>query len=482
MIFKLFGLVILVALWWGALWLALPVGWLQGTMASFIAIHIGPPLLALSAWWGGKWTWTWRKDKVEKRAKDAKEAEKEAAIQAAKAAHQEKLALRRVHVECRAVWAVVADPPHWFVDGAKQCILDEQDPKTLQEFGHKAALISSLKQVFAAAFAQCEAAVWLPVKIVSDDPAQQEWVEQAWKQAVEDRSIKQFPPKPDCAILPGSGGLPDRLINLFEIDPNLPAVILVGMDSPLAETFQSGKGDSKPRPGHAVVALLVSRSGLSEPGSNGFLSEEYADSLTPYWERERMHDTDAPTWHRIPPALRPPIWGHAPLAKLHISNRSVSPESKRESVLTRQIRDAIEVASVNANLRDLPFIPKKDADQDEKAKEKPEEEEAKPAKLGSLDLGWIVHNSGSSLRLGALSSALRDSGCETDTLDEAGNMDKEFGNVGSACGTLMLAEALVRVAQLQKPVLTAEFNEDDSVGIGLVCPIAEKLSTEAQQA
>jgi hypothetical protein len=492
MVFKFFVFAILAILWWGALWLALPIGWLQGTMPSFVAIHIGPPLLPLALWWSGRRAWGWRAKRAENRAEEAEKAEDQAALEAAQAAHQKDQALRRVHVDCRAVWAAVAQVPDWFADGANQCVVLEQDPETLPRAGRGAALIASLKQVFSAAFVQCEAAVWLPVVLGSDDPAQQqEQVEQAWYQAVAESGIERFPQNPVCMNLPGSGELPDRLIALFEHDPDLPAAILVGMDSPLAERLQFEKSDSKARLGHAVVALLFGRSGLVVPEHTGSASgERDADPLTPYWEREPNPEADPPLWRRIPPPFRSALLGLAPFATLHRSGAASGLEPKRESVLTRQISGAIQDASVNAALRDLPFkAPEKKAGK--KAQKKPAEQEAekeaqeeaqeKPAKLGSLDLGWFVHNCGSSFRLGSFSNALRHCGCEIDPLDEASNMDEEVGDVGAARGVLMLAEALVRVAQLQKPALTAGFNADNSIGIGLACPVPKLESPPTKQ-
>jgi hypothetical protein len=98
-----------------------------------------------------------------------------------------------------------------------------------------------------------------------------------------------------------------------------------------------------------------------------------------------------------------------------------------------------------------------------------------------LDLGWFAHNSGSAFRLGALSPALIDCGCEIDPFKDAGELEKEYGDVGAARGALMLAEALIRVAQLQKPVLTARFDGDKSIEIGLICPFHENPSSETEQ-
>jgi len=479
MLFRLLLFAVLVALWWGVLWFALPVGWLQGTMPSFIAIHTAPPLLAVAAWWGGKRAWVWRLRRAKKRAEDAEVAKEMAAKEADRIAHQKVQEQRRVHVDCRAVWAVVIEVPAWFGDEPGQRALMEQP---LQKTNTQ---IDSLQQVFEQVFLKCEACVWLPVKLVDDDPAHRSWVKQAWHQATTEGCIEHFPPQPDCAVLPGEGAIPDRLIALFEQEPDLPAVILVGMDSPLTDTPEDS--DPQAEPGHAVVAVLLSRPELVAPAKAEFApSGDDAGSMTPYWERENRHEADPPQWQRIPAPLRQGLWDHAPFATLHRSNTVGELESERDSVLARQISDAILEVCINAGFRDLPFKEEKAEEAEEaqeggdaKAQAKPKPKpKPKPKEPEPLDLGWFVHNSGSSARLGALSSALRDHGCEISAFKKASDLDVEHGNVGKAREVLMLAEALVRVEQLQKPVLTADFNEDDSLGIGLVRPFSGGATTE----
>jgi len=475
MLFRFLLFAVLVALWWGALWFMLPVGWLQGAMPAFIAIHLAPPLLAVAAWWMGKRAWIWRAKRAEKRAEEVEDAGKKAAEEAAKVAHHEAQELRRVHVDCRAVWASAIKVPDWFGDGAGQCFFLEQNPSAIQGTGREAALASSLKALFENAFSQCEACVWLPVAFAADDPMYQVGAEQAWHQAVKEKSIEHFPQRPDFVELPGDGEIPDRLIALFEQVPDLPAVILVGMDSPLAEAPELEISDPQIRPGHAVVAMLLSRPGLTAPAeAEPVSSEDGADSMTPYWERENSNDADAPQWQRIPPPLRSFLWNYAPFATLHRTSTVVDLEPKRDSVLIRQIRETILEACINAGLRDLPFEAQETA-KDGKAQAKPVEIPAEPE---PLDLGWFVHNCALPIRLGALSSALRDHGCEISPLKEASHLDKEHGNVGAVRDALMLAEALIRVEQLQKPVLTAGFNNDNSLCIGLICPFSEPIPTE----
>jgi hypothetical protein len=283
MAFMLLCFVILAAMWWALLWLVLPIGWLQGELPSFIAVHVVPPFLPIVAWVAGKRAWAWRKAKIKERAEKIEAAEKAAAQATAKAEHQKTQEQLRTFVECRAVWAAFANIPKWTEVEARQCMIVEQPPEFLQGIGREVALTSSLQSVFSVAFEQCKAAVWLPVYFVSDDTARQGWIEQAWQQAVEESNIESYPPQPDCALLPGSGEIQDRLIALFESCPDLPAAILVGMDSPLAGMDQSENADS--RPGHAVTALLLSRPGLNAPSETQIAASQRQkdDELMPYW-------------------------------------------------------------------------------------------------------------------------------------------------------------------------------------------------------
>ena len=466
--FKFLCIAILAVLWWAALWLVLPIGWLHGTLPSFIAVHIAPPLLPVAAWWAGKRAWAWHKTRVKERSEKMVAAEKEAAHEAAKAAHLEDMEHRHAHVECRAVWAEFAPMPDWAKDGAKQCTLLAQTPKTIQGTGRKAALISSLQRVFAAAFAQCEAAVWLPVMLLGDDPEPLEWVAIAWNQAIAQCEIQNFPPQPDCEFLSSNSEILDRLIAMFADDPGLPAVILAGMDSPLADSALMGYSNADEN-GHAVIAVLLSRQALMAPPDDvqtNSSEPEDENHLLPYWERK--HKADTPQWERIPPPLRQVFWGLSPIAALRRSSAVSALESEWESVQNRQIRDAIHDAFIHAGLLDWPFKEEKSE------KESTQAEQAKPKEPEPLKLGWFVHDSNDGARLAMLILALENCGCERISLSaETSNPQKEHGNTGMARSVLMLAEALVRAAKLQKPVLAAETDERGQMRFRLARPLEE---------
>jgi len=475
MAFYLLCIAIIAALWWAALWLVLPIEWLQGALPSFIAVHVVPPFLPVVVWWTGKRVWAWRKEKAKERAEKKEAAEKEAAQEAAKAAHREALERRRAHVEFRAIWAEFGNTPKWADKEKEPCLFRDLPPEVLQGTGLEAALTFSLQLVFSAAFAKAKAAVWLPVRLASNHPELLEITAQAWHRAVAENKIEHSPEQPDYSLLPGEGAIQDRVIALFENDPNLPAVILVGMDSPLADSKPSQVFNTKPD--HAVAALLLSRPGLIAPNEAQITASqrrEANDPMETYWEREQAYSVGtSPQWGKVPIPLQPIfLQNFPPIAVLHRASAVRNPATK-PSALTQQITKATQEALISAGLRELPF-------------EEQKTEQAKPKESEFLDLGWIVHTANREY-LGPLISALRDVGCELDPIAEASNVLMEHGDVGEARSMLMLAESLIRAAQLQKPVLVAEFNEDISIGIALPPdpkkpPVAEMPTSQFQKA
>ncbi|MCL2590257.1 MAG: hypothetical protein FWD67_05075 [Betaproteobacteria bacterium] len=458
---SIIGFAVLVALWWGLLWFVLPVEWLQGTLPSLVLVHVAPPPLVVATWWAGKRAWNWRVTRAEERATAAGEAEKKAELEKAKAAHQEKLDRRHALVECRAVWAEFARMPGWAEAGTEQCELTKQAPETIRGIGRDTALISSLERVFKAAFKQCEATAWLPVVFVDHDPNQSDWAGEAWQQAVKESGIEYVPSQPHCKVLTGAGVIPDRLITMFEHDPACPAVILLGMDSPLADPMLT-RSPGAIEPGHAVVAVLIGRPELLAPGSVAPPPEEGENSMTPFWERNQPGETDPTQWGRIPPPYREGLWNLSPIATLHRAHTLISLDSDGDSVKERKTREAISEAHIDAGLRDWPFEADKQGAQPKPAQPEPELSE----------LGWLVHNSRSAASLVEFILALEGSGYEkVNPSAKAGELKKEFGEIGKARSVLMLAEALVCAAQLQKPVLVAETCDGGEMRIGFARPV-----------
>ena len=252
MIFNFLRILFLFIFWWAALWFALPADWLQGVPLSLVTVHIAPPSLMVAAWLLFKRVRVWYTARVERLAAGKTAAERAGQQKTALDAHREELNRRRAHVECRGIFAALSKSPDW-MKATKCCTFIKKDAREIWEIGLEAALAASLKIVFESAFVQSKATVWLPVRLAHEGiPA--DWVESVWKQAIESSRIENSPASLDCKCLPGVGSVADLVIDLFENEPTLPAVLVLSLDSPLADA---------PEPtddaGHAVLALLLSR-------------------------------------------------------------------------------------------------------------------------------------------------------------------------------------------------------------------------------
>lgn len=455
--------VALTALWWAAIWLALPIDWLQVTLPSLAVLHIAPPVTLVAAWWAGKRAWVWHKARTQKRVAAAETAKQTAKEATDKAAQQKTLAQRRAHAQCRAVWAEFACLPEWAKAGAEQCVLLEQPPKKITGTGSEAALNTSLAQVFEAAFQQCNATAWLTVILVGNDPSQQDLAGQAWHTAVARCGIAQTPQDFACVLHPGPDGLFERIVTMFETDPALPAVVVLGMASPLADAPPPQAGSL----GHAVVAVLLSRPNLEDPGEpQPDISESAADdpALQPYWERNYARQADHPQWAQIPPPLRQGLWKLSPFATLHRPSTADIQELKRDSSKAQRVQNAIQQALADAGLHDTTPPPAQPGTQ----------EEAEAPEL----INCLVHNLGSA-HIPILFSALKDCGSEVNLFTEGCNLKKEHGDVGTAESVLALAEPLILAAQRQQPVMSAQYNQGSGFLIGFARPVPETPSPGA---
>jgi len=214
---------------------------------------------------------------------------------------------------------------------------------------------------------------------------------------------------------------------------------------------------------------------LELPATRPRRNPEDADALSPYWESDHGRGPDAPGWGRVPPPLRPGLLGLPPLAVLPRARvASLDGATGKATALTRLIHGLIDPLLVDAGLRDLPFAGK---DKAEEAKAEADKPDGEGAAAPPFEIGWLVHNSGAvddldaGVRLTAITTALKQFGCEIDPIGEGDNVSVR-GDSGAARGALMLAEALIRTAQLQKPALLAEFDAS-GVGVGMTCPPPE---------
>ena len=421
-------ILLLFILWWAALWLALPVEWLQGGLFSFALLHLLPPLSVIGVWNLFKRARVWYAARMERIAAGKEATEHKNQQDAAQSAQQKTQAHRQSYIECRAVWAAVLKTPTWHDGKPERVRFIEQNAKALD-----ADLYSSLEQVLAELWARCPACAYLPV-ILADDPDQAEWIERIWSQIAAASPVEeQCPAQLDCRNLPGSGALAERLITLFESDSDLPAALLLGMGSSLWNP------DEK-YPGQAVVLVLVSRPGLSIPeGAEPDDGSDVEDVMRPFWERRPRQEKDDSLWGRIPLYLRRDLLLEAPpFAALHRPvTAELLPGMKRDARV-QCVRAAVGEAFVNAALAG----------------------NAEPP-----EPGWLVHDSDDLARFSAISVALSD--FELNPIGEASKLLDEFGNVGAAREALILAVGLIRAAQLRKPVLLAGSGEGAGIALGV---------------
>ena len=156
MISLLLRILIIFVLWWAALWFALPADWLQGGPLSLALLHLLPPLSLIGAWKLFKRIRVWFAARMERRAAEKEAAEHKSQQDAAQSTQQKTLAYRQAYLECRGVWAAVLKTPDWHDGKPERVSFIKQDAKTLRGIGRANASISSLQQVFATAWAQCE--------------------------------------------------------------------------------------------------------------------------------------------------------------------------------------------------------------------------------------------------------------------------------------------------------------------------------------
>jgi hypothetical protein len=450
MFFAVLRVLLVFVLWWALLWFVLPVDWSREGPLSLVFQHVAPPLLVMVMWWLFKRLRVWYALRAEQIAAQRMAAEDEGQQKAAQAAHREGLLARRAHVECRGVWMALSRPPDWMRKGAFPFI--REDAERIRESERVDALAASLERVLGAAFRQCEALAWLPVRLAHDGYDGLEAADRVvgvWRRAVEASGMTHLPPL-DCQVLPGTGNLVERAIDLFRDAPALPAVLVLGMDSPLADAPRDFGA------GHAVLALLLCRPGLDalETGQPDSGMQE-ADPYTPFWERASDPVAEVIQWGNIPPALRRDFLSCCPpIATLHKPAGLAEPDSWQARAVVRQIRDLVCESFVQAGLRDAPFG----------------EAASAPEEAANPDIAWLVHDSPDAHRFAALSSAMLDCGCELDSIAEASNARNACGNVGAAREALMLAVASIRAMQLGKPVLLAGFGKEGGMHVGVARP------------
>ena len=465
MLIGVLRLCLVAGLWCLVLWYVLPVDLSALSIPALIGAHIGPPLLVEVGWFAFKRIRVARAKKKEALAEKTGEASKQAEIDSARAAREAELRHRRAYAECRKLWLdIVGDPT--LLEGVPggQFMLSAR--QGVPGSGSKTVLPAALRNVFESMLSE-EYSAWLPIYLVPghrDDAQRLKWIAQTWQEAA---AIHGIETRCQCAMLPGKGSVTDRVIDLFENDSEIPALILMGVDSPLADGTGSpndDEADADPKQsaplGHAVVAVQLNRPGLGLPDIKAASAERKAAGVyTPYWERGDMSARLATGWGEMPEKYLPVFLDIKPFAALCRSRPVTCPERRYLPAL----QEALENALIDAGVQKLPFEREQDGKAPEEAPEPP-------------DLGWLVCNNGAGdgqtvlSRHARLVTGVLGLGCELDLTGERTVLDEKCGDVGAACSVLILAAAMARAAKLQKPVLTAEFSEGDEIVLSLARP------------
>ena len=455
MMIMIFLLIVLTAAWWGVLWFALPVDLAALTPPSLITLHVAPPVLAFFVLLMGRQAWKWNVTRKENAHNDEKKAQEATDLAAKAEASEVELAQRRAVIECRAAWLAVPEIPGWFMGESPQCRILEQDADSLKAMGREAALSSSLRQVFDTALLECKALAYLPLYLLPghDDV---ELVHKAWQEALASVSPENAP-APDCRHIPASDmPITDSIIALFEKDPAMPAMWLLGMDSLLEEVAGTIGSRTAIKAGHAIAALILSRPNLTLTEADTIEKPDLSNPYLAHWEREQGYK-DAPQWGKIPPRHRKALWDLSPVAALHRSRAlNLQGEAVRAAKKRQQFHALIGNVLVDAAL----------SEPDGKA------QETEPP-----ELKYLFHNCGSDNapatndRVASIFAALRSFDYWM-KLNLAVNVFAEHGDTGAACSALTLAEAAIWAAIAKMPVMVADSGEAGKMCVGIVCPAA----------
>lgn len=476
MILPLFLFVLIFGLWWVVLWLALPVNLESLTLPWLVSLHVAPPLALILSLVLAKRFWFWRAEKRKKQADEADAAGKRQTREKALAAHEQALKERRAYVECRGIWASLSTPGQWGEDFPSSCALlyedEDEDEDSARDSTQDDAISRSLQRIFEVAVMQNEALAWLPVRVVSENEGEACQAAQDWQQVIKNCQsngtyrVGSLPSSPDCQCLPGEGDVINRVLTLFEQDPFLPAILLLGFDSLLSETPEDGS-DSGTEPGYIVLALLLARPGLTaeEAAPPPPPEEKESDpNLVPYWDRPAVRVDTPGAWGRIPAALQSGFLEELPALAALTRMRQVK-ATERPGIFMNHIQQAIEDVFIDAGLCNLPFSGEKDKQEGDAA----QAAEDVPNKSVAPEIAWLVHN-GNPNFVARIGGALSECRSDLNPLEKSTSVLDEHGNAGKAQSVLMQALAVTRATGLKKPVLLAKTCDKGGAALALVCP------------
>ncbi|GHD57829.1 hypothetical protein [Jeongeupia chitinilytica] len=470
MILNLSILIGLAVLWLGLLGFVIPFNAGAMSAPSLFALLVLPPMLfalGIACWR----SWKTKREAAKQQADVDAQAKAQAdRVAQARQTHDAELHERQHFAECRAVWAnVVAESMPAWCDTAPAQALWTQGAPIAEVSERTAAIAEALSETLASAITETPALAWLPLYVLpgqgQDGRALLEQVRLSLHDALIEAGHDEAATTA-CKFLPGNGSLNDRVIALLRNDPTQPGLLLLACDSPLAE--QPDEDEFEPldpqqvelqrwhgKPGQAVVLQLFTRAGLAAPVVTADTTSDEADPYQPYWERDHGRKDDASGWGRVPGQYRAGLTDLPPIARIHLSRELYSDSAlPTGNKLSQQLRATVEGALINACLRPLPFDPAESGDD------------------RSHTLAWLAHNCGGvdvgGSRLAAVATVLSYFESELNPINDASNVVTEFGDVGGARSALLNAIAITQAAQLQQPVLIAEFDGETRIVSGVV--------------
>lgn len=476
--------------WMAILWFVLQVDFTEWPIWSLIEVHIAPPLLIWGAW---RLLMGYR---VKQRARQAREDEakskaaREEQMAAARRLHEQELASRHFHCECRWVGlrikaAQPGDFPEIDLPNARIEIQPAEPDAEDDEFGVLAyseqdhaigGFAPQLYELLLQLYDDCPAASLLPVYVVP--PAQLALDEVlAGLHRVHGEITTAMEPRPILAdggpvirCLPNGDSAANAVLSVFEADPELPGLVVLACDSPLAFKALAVPDGAAGVPAQGMVALLLTTPNLSAalaPRSRGAQADPL-DAMTPYWEKGLAGAVPLKYLSSASPAACRVLMELPVLAQIRRAAGRPAVESSLDGRHALPIQ--LERAEVNAGLTPLPFL----SEAESAAGEVGDEDEQPPPTCG-----WLVHNAGgvgqAGARLAQLATALSHRGIHLELLDQGTNTATVVGDTGTANGVALLALASLRCATLEQPVLCAEFAGSNAAAISFAVPAARSL-------
>ena len=493
MLKKILLLIVLLALWIALLWFVIGTDLSKHGNVLLAVIHFVPPL---ALWAGGLWWHAWHA-----RTKDAQQAAEQEAKRAAlekqradsRAKFDQELAEWRARVDVR--WLQVrdlskhGDAKHLEIsaDGVEVLLIDAEMTAMADE-SPAAWPRAQLAELFRGLSALCPAALTFPVYVLG--PSDRAFADQAeMVRAAREAAILQLeqvlPPKIVLGAvlgLPQSMASPQELIDLFAHQPELPGMVVLAFESPLANKAQDDNaGDemseaAEPReqwfgkPGQALMGMLLTSPHM--PRALAQLAEIAPDGandvMTPYWERTQLAPGMITALAPLPPDWRQALADLPPIAQLCRPAWVEVDKKMRPTQFTQSLRRLLEQAGINATLIEPGF--KFEGEADSEAAPVPPEP---PMTLN--DSAWLVHNAGGiavcGSRLAGVGLALSEAGMDLAPVNEGTNVVVHAGDCGRATPYLMLGLAVAKAAELQKPTLVTNF-QAQQVTMSFVLPVS----------